>query len=113
MTDTPKQWRMVPVEMDAAMWRAAEAVELHDPNDHHETVIGNLWDAVLAASPAPDLEGLRERVARVILEAVFEGFEHGQCEKEWEPDYGQSIASDTTCRILSMLFTPTEGEGRE
>lgn len=56
-----------------------------------------------AAHPAPEpVEGIREKVFNLVLEAVFTGYEHGSCEKEWEPDYGKEIANDTTQRILAL-----------
>lgn len=44
----------------------------------------------------------REAVARAVLEAVFEGFEHGQCEKEWESEWGHDIARRATDAILAL-----------
>lgn len=45
----------------------------------------------------------REKVFREVLNAVFSGFEHGQCEKEWEAPYGKEIASLATDAILETI----------
>ncbi len=49
MTD----YRTVPVEPTPEMWRAMEREFDRDPDLHHETVISNMWEAALIASPAP------------------------------------------------------------
>lgn len=52
---------------------------------------------------------LRKKVKREVLDAVFSGFEHGQCEKEWESDYGKEITSlaiDAICRALEDTGAP-------
>ena len=45
----------------------------------------------------------REEIEAAVLKAVFLGFEHGECEKEWEPDHGKEIARAATDRILAAL----------
>ncbi|HAL06600.1 MAG TPA: hypothetical protein DCP26_04480 [Brevundimonas sp.] len=51
----------------------------------------------------PETMSPREKVFREVLDAVFSGFEHGQCEKEWEAPYGKEIASLATDAILAAL----------
>lgn len=50
---------------------------------------------------------LREKVDREVMNAVFSGFEHGQCEKEWEAPYGREIVS----LALSAIATHLEDAG--
>lgn len=60
-------------------------------------------DAVIdALRPQPSGE-TRARIMKEVLDAVFSGFEHGECEKEWEPEYGKEIASLATDAILALL----------
>jgi hypothetical protein len=56
----------------------------------------------MARRPQPSGE-TRARVMKEVLDAVFSGFEHGECEKEWEPEYGKEIASLATDAILALL----------
>lgn len=51
----------------------------------------------------PETMSPREKVFREVLDAVFSGFEHGQCDKEWEPPYGKEIASLATDAIIAAL----------
>lgn len=67
-----------------------------------------------AAAPAVQPAAGRDEIARIVLDAVFKGFEHGECEKEWEPDYGRELAAKATNRILAALSQPgpaSEGDG--
>ena len=54
----------------------------------------------------------REEIEAAVLKAVFLGFEHGECEKEWEPDHGKEIARAATDRILAAppSVQPVEGK---
>lgn len=47
MTDTVT----VPREPTDEMWAAGERAFSRDPDTHHETVLANIWDAMLAAAP--------------------------------------------------------------
>ncbi len=47
MTDTVT----VPREATDEMWAAGERAFSRDPDTHHETVLANIWDAMLAAAP--------------------------------------------------------------
>lgn len=79
VTDTPKQWRMVPAD---DVETAVRILRFFSPKS---TVARRL-----AASPAPDLEGLRERVARVVSKHT------GRDE----------AAYDAAVEALSLIFTP-------
>lgn len=118
VTDTPKQWRMVPVEPTYAMldnaryfwgpWIDAEKTQRagrrsEDPADVERARA--VWEQMLAASPAPDLEGLKERVAQMVFGAC-------QASAEWgAPDAVLPLAHTTADAILSLIFP--EGEGRD
>ena len=125
MTDTPKQWRMVPVEPSGAMQAdGRDALEpfvgtLKQPVDNQWHLARLVWSAMCAASPAPDLEGLRERVARVIDPAGWEtwdrqsreidriGLVGAERDRALESDRfyaDRSLAKADA--ILSLLFTP-------
>lgn len=54
-------------------------------------------------------DDVREAVAREVLNAVFSGFEHGQCEKEWEPEYGKEITKLATDAILALISPAPAG----
>ena len=56
----------------------------------------------LAAAAALRQEPSVEEVVRVILLAVFEGYEHGQCEEFWEPAWGKYIAQNAAQAILAI-----------
>ena len=60
------------------------------------SAVDDMKAAAAALRQSPSVED----VARVILDGVFEGFEHGQCEKEWETDYGKEIA-----RVTASIHT--------
>ncbi len=63
---SPSAWRLVPVEPTEAMLEAFyEATEVLATG----TIRGFLdgWEAMLAASPAPSIEGLREKVAELVI----------------------------------------------
>ena len=69
-----------------------------------------VYAAMIAPSPAPDLEGLRERVARCL-------FDRGRTVHDfasWEAadDETRNWVRGHADAILSLIFTP-EGEGRE
>lgn len=49
---TPAEEVVVPLEPTDAMWAAGERAFDRDPDIHHETVIANIWSAMLAARPA-------------------------------------------------------------
>lgn len=49
MTD----YKLVPVEPTEAMWSAGERAFDRDPDVHHETVLANVWQAMLSAAPEP------------------------------------------------------------
>lgn len=53
-------WRMVPVEPTPEMWRAGERAFDPDPDKHHDTIIGDIYRAMLAASP-PLAEGQEQK----------------------------------------------------
>jgi hypothetical protein len=48
---------VVPVEPTEAMWSAGERAFDRDPDLHHETVLANIWSAMLSAAPAREPEG--------------------------------------------------------
>jgi len=56
-----------------------------------------------AIPAAPSMVGLREELISEVLVAVFEGFEHGQCEAFWEPAWGEIIASRAADQCLALL----------
>lgn len=74
---------------------------------------GNACDAEAWNRRAPAVQPAagREEIARIVLKAAFEGFEHGECEKEWEPDYGREIAAKATDAILAAISTPAQASG--
>ena len=68
--------------------------------------LGCLHDFVSRPASEQPVEAIgagREEIEAAVLKAVFLGFEHGECEKEWEPDHGKEIARAATDRILAAL----------
>lgn len=45
-------WKLVPVEPTRAMWAAMADTLYGYKNRHHDKVVGDLWSAMLAASPS-------------------------------------------------------------
>lgn len=66
------------------------------------------WPQSLASAPQVGGE-LRERIIQHVTKAVFLGFEHGQCEPDWEPLYIRNdVAGPATDAILAALSQEAE-----
>jgi hypothetical protein len=66
----PVAWRLVPVEPTEAMLEAGERAAWDDANIMPAIrAMPKAYCAMLAASPAPSIEGLREKVAEAVLDA--------------------------------------------
>ncbi|HYC66688.1 hypothetical protein [Brevundimonas sp.] len=119
-TPAPVAWRIVPVEptyeMQDAARNSAAKMQMFKARI--------AWYAMLRASPAPDLEGLRERVARVVDPRSFEGLAYASERLPAEPRSkyftdlarlsrdGVDAALAKADAVLALIFTP-EGEVRE
>lgn len=79
-----------------------------DPEDAKADALERWKSAWPALSPEPMQADLRETIAREVLNAVFSGFEHGQCEKEWEPDYGKEITALAADKVLAAMQAKSE-----
>lgn len=85
-------------ELAGRLEDGARAIEIDGTPSQIGPTPADLREAAAALRQSPSVEDL----ARLVLEAVFEGFEHGQCEKEWEPDYGKQIAESTAQAIAEL-----------
>ena len=116
-TPAPVEWRLVPVEPTVPMLNAGWAAARLQGFDSEELELDPIYSALLAASPAPDLEGLRERVEQIVGDAILEAAQLGLGAGDTIPERVEAAMKaaclrDPAVKAIISLFTP-EGEGRE
>lgn len=94
---------VVPREPTNEMWAAGERAFDRDPDLHHETVVANIWSAMLASAPAPSslAGGDVAEKAKAIMNSLH---------PEWSKDHGGEAALGW---FMDRLAAPSSLAGGE